>query len=323
MRPVNPVPPELAAGPLSRRRALAQVSEHDLAGPSYQRVLRGAHATAATTLTQGVRIRAVRAVLPDAAVLGGRSALWAHGVELAEPGEPVEVVLPLDDRVRSRPEVRMRGDLLRPEEIVMTRWGPATSPARTAFDLGRRGGVRTSVPLLDALAHRTRVTVDQIEAVARAHRGARNCRRLPVALDLMDDGAESVRESLLRLVVVGAGFPRPVTQHEIRDLFGWFVARVDLAWPHLRLALEYDGAYHDDPAQIARDRARMNAIHACGWTTLVVDRTQLRHEARVIAQLRTLHAAAQNPPLTTPAESDVAPREIGRASCRERVCNGV
>ena len=257
-------------------------------------MLRGAHARAGLPLTHGERIRAVRALLPAASVLGGRSALWAYGVELATAAEPVKVVMPLGDRVRSRAEVRMRGDLLRPDEIVATRWGLVTSPARTAFDLGRRGGVRTSVPLLDALAHRTRVTVDQIEAVARTRRGARNLRRLPVALDLLDDGAESVRESLLRLIVVGAGLPRPVTQHQIDDRYGRFVARVDLAWPDLRLALEYDGAYHDDPAQVARDRQRLNAIYARTWSTLVIDRTQFRDEANVVELIGAMRAAARD-----------------------------
>ena len=244
--------------------------------------------------THGDRIQAVRAVLPRDAVLGGRSALWAYGVELAEAGEPVELVLPLPDRVRSRPEVRMRGDLLRPDEIVSPRWGLVTSPARTAFDLGRRGGIRTSVPLLDALANRTRITADRIEATARQHRGARDCRRLPVALDLMDAGAESVRETLLRLVVIGAGFPRPVTQHKIYDRFGRFVARVDLAWPDVCVALEYDGSYHDDPAQIVQDRQRLNAIQTCDWSTLVIDRAQFRDESRVIALVRAMRAAAQS-----------------------------
>jgi hypothetical protein len=148
------------------------------------------------------------------------------------------------------------------------------------------------VPLLDAVAHRTGVGVGQVEEVARAHRGARNCRRLPLALGLMDDGAESVRESLLRLVVVEAGFPRPVTQYEIRDGSGRFVARVDLAWPDLRVALEYDGAYHDDPAQIAADRRRLNGLHACDWSSLVIDRSQFRDEARVVALVRAMRTAA-------------------------------
>ena len=294
MRPAQPVPDELAAGPFSRRAALAHVTDHHLRGPAYQQVLRGAHAPAARVLTHGDMIRAARAVLPDHAVLGGRSALWAYGIDLADAGEPVEIVLPLEDRVRSRREVRMRGDVLRPDEIVPTRWGLVTSPARTAFDLGRRGGIRTSVPLLGALANRTRVTVDLIEAIARAHRGARDCQRLPVTLDLMDDGAQSVRESLLRLVVIEAGFPRPVTQHKIHDRFSRFVARVDLAWPDLRLALEYDGSYHDDPAQIAQDRQRLNAIQTCSWSTLVIDRTQFRDESRVIALVRAMREAAQS-----------------------------
>ena len=292
MRNPRPVPPELAEGPFSRRAAIELVTDSQLAGSAYRRLLRGAHAPADLVVTHGELIRAARTVLPPEAVLGGRSALWAYGIELASAVEPVELILPKDDRTRARAELTMRGDLLRPDEIVETRFGPATSPARTAFDLGRRGGLRTSVPLLDALAHRTSVTPDQTLAVARAHRGARNCRRLPAAVALMDARAESVEESLLRIIILEAGIPAPVTQHVIRDRFGRFVARVDLAWPDLRLALEYDGAHHDDPAQIIADRKRLNAIHACGWTSLVIDRHQFREEPRLLAQLHAMRASA-------------------------------
>jgi hypothetical protein len=243
-----------------------------------------------------VRIRAARLVLPSGAVLGGRSALWAWGVELADPDEPVEVVLPPAQRVRTRPQIRVRGDLLRPDEVASTPWGLVTSPARTGFDLGRRGGMRQSVPLLDALARATTVTSDEIARLARAHRGVRHITRLPAALAEMDGRAESLRESLLRLLVVEAGFPRPVPQHTIRDLHGRFVARVDLAWPDLRLALEYDGSHHDDPAQIALDRRRLNALHSCGWRVLVVDRHQLADESRVIDTIRAMRRAAGGMP---------------------------
>ncbi|WP_186816550.1 type IV toxin-antitoxin system AbiEi family antitoxin [Cellulomonas aerilata] len=292
-RPPAAVPRELALQPFSRRTALEHaVTDRTLRGPSYRSVLRGAHACADLHLTYGHRIRAARAVLPPQAVLGGRSALWAWGVRLAEPDEPVEVVLPPTARVRNRAEIRIRADVLRPGEAVPSRWGPVTTPARTAFDLGRRGVLRQSVPLLDALARATGVTAEDVDRLASEHRGARHLTRLAPALTEMDGRAESLRESLLRLLVVEAGFPRPTLQHTVRDAGGRFVARVDLAWPELRLALEYDGSHHDDPGRIALDRRRLNALHTCGWRTLVIDRHQLRDEARVVDMIRILRKAA-------------------------------
>ncbi|WNB85246.1 DUF559 domain-containing protein [Cellulomonas sp. ATA003] len=292
-RPLTPIPSQLTSTPFSRRDALAvSVTDRTLEGPSYRPMLQGAHACATLQVTHAARIRAARTVLPDDAVLGGRSALWAWGVEVASEDTPVEVILPPDRRVRNRAQVRVRGDVLLPGEWVASAWGPTTTPARTAFDVGRRGVLRESVPLLDALARATGVTADDVARLARVHRGARHLTRLTPALAEMDGRSESMRESLLRLLVAEAGFDRPVLQHTVRDADGRFVARVDLAWPELRLALEYDGSHHDDPAQIMHDRRRLNALHACGWRVLVIDRHQMRDEARVVGMIRDLRRTA-------------------------------
>ena len=274
---------------------MAVVTDRTLAGPAYRSLLRGAHAAAALEVDHGLRIAAARTVLAPDAVLGGRSALWAWGVEVAGPDDRVEVVLSPARRVRQRSHVRVRGDVLLPGEVVGSPLGPVTTPARTAFDLGRRGGLRQSVPLLDALARATGITADDVEPLLRAHRGARNITRLPAALQEMDGRAESPRESLLRLLVVEAGFPRPVPQHTVRDRDGRFVARVDLAWPELRLALEYDGGHHDHAAQVALDRQRINALQRCGWTVLVIDRHQLLDEWRVVDLVREARRARRTP----------------------------
>ncbi|WP_127129144.1 endonuclease domain-containing protein [Georgenia sp. SYP-B2076] len=75
---------------------------------------------------------------------------------------------------------------------------------------------------------------------------------------------------------------------------GAFVARVDLAWPELRAAVEYDGAYHDAPEQIAKDRVRINNLRAAGWTVLVIDRRQTKQPGAVVELIaRTLARAAR------------------------------
>lgn len=290
-RPCRPVPPTLGEGPVAHRAALWAVTPDVLRGPGFVGLLRGVHATSTPT-THGGWIRAVRCLLPDA-VLGGRSALYALGAELAGPDDPVEVYLPPDLRVRSRTHLRVRGVVVAPDEVALTPFGRATSPARTAFDVARGALPDRAVPQLDALVRATGVRRSDVEAVARVHRGARWITRVGPALDLVDDGAESPRESALRVALVLAGLPRPQTQVVVRDRAGRFVGRGDLGWPELRVIVEYDGAHHDEPSQLARDRARLNAMRAAGWTVIVVDAAQFaRLDATVSLIASVLRDAA-------------------------------
>jgi len=290
MRTPDPVPPALSGGPFSRSVAKGLVGASVLYGPSYQRLLNGVHAVTGP-ITHEDRILAARLAVP-AAVLGGISAVWVHGGDVAWPDEAVEIVLPPDRRVRKREHLDVRGDVLLPAEVVSSRLGPVTTPARTAFDVGRHTDPLRAVPLLDALVRATGVTRQQVEDVASQHPGTRLIRELPKMLDLVDAGAESVRESQLRVVLVKAGLPRPVTQYMVLTEDGMFVARVDLAWPEFRVIVEYDGSYHDDPRQVARDRARINALRAAGWTVLVVDRAQFARREEMVAMIRNVLQAA-------------------------------
>ncbi|MFU8873743.1 endonuclease domain-containing protein [Micromonospora sp. SL4-19] len=84
---------------------------------------------------------------------------------------------------------------------------------------------------------------------------------------LADAGAESPQESRLRVRLVLAGLPAPVTQYVLeRD--GRFVARLDLAWPAWKIAVEYDGLWHHDPDQFHRDRQRLNQLVGADWIVL-------------------------------------------------------
>lgn len=82
-----------------------------------------------------------------------------------------------------------------------------TSAARTAFDLGRRGPWESSVMRLDALYRATGLTTTAVAAVADGHAGARGLVQLRRVLDLVDPGAESPKETWLRLLIVVAGLP--------------------------------------------------------------------------------------------------------------------
>ena len=65
-----------------------------------------------------------------------------------------------------------------------------------------------------------------------------------------------------------AGLPEPEVQYPIRD-GARVVARVDFAYPEMRLAIEVDGyRWHGGRSAWARDLNRGNNIAARSWRTL-------------------------------------------------------
>jgi len=196
-------------------------------------------------------------------VVAGLSASAMLGAKWIDAGNRPELI-----HTNRRPPAGLivRSDTLLPGETTEVAGMPVTTAARTAYDLGRRLTLREGVQRIDALMSATGVQVADIHAVARCHPGARGLRRLRETLDLVDAGAESPYESLTRLIVVRAGFPRPVTQIEVHDRYGLVLARLDMGWPDYRVAVEFDGAQHwTDSAQRDWDIERQAALEAMGW----------------------------------------------------------
>lgn len=76
-----------------------------------------------------------------------------------------------------------------------------------------------------------------------------------------DPRAESPPESWLRWVCHDAGFPPPEPQFWVECGHDkWF--RLDLAWPAIKLGLEYDGVEFHSGHALTNDRYRHNALAA-------------------------------------------------------------
>jgi very-short-patch-repair endonuclease len=147
-----------------------------------------------------------------------------------------------------------------------------TTPARTAYDIGRRTPADASIIRIDALLNATRCTVAEVESIAERHPGARGIKRLRTALDLVDGGAESPKETELRLLLVRDGLPRPLTQ--IRE----GRRRIDMGWPDKMVGVEYDGEQHfKNPDDYAKDIERLEFLATQGWTIVRVSSRQLRY----------------------------------------------
>ncbi|MGY2127290.1 endonuclease domain-containing protein [Blastococcus sp. SYSU DS0617] len=128
------------------------------------------------------------------------------------------------------------------------------------------------------------VRVTGIDLVALRDRAAVPARVRAVCA-LADGLAESPPETRVRLLLRGRGVPTPVAQYEVRH-DGRFVARVDFAWPELEVALEYDGAWHGEKGQFARDRRRLNRLQEAGWRVVFVTAADLHDPVRLLAMVR-------------------------------------
>ena len=271
----------LAAGTVTRR---ALASRHYM-------VYRNVYLRNGVELTP-VR-RAVAAWLWSArnATVAGTSAAALHGSQSIDSELPAELIRTEACDVSG---IVIHRGRLRDDEICVVHGIPVTTPARTAFDLGRRDRLETSIIRVDALANATGLKPEDVERLAESHRGARGMVQLRRVLELMDGGAESPQETRTRLLLIAAGFPKPQTQIVVVDEYGSFVGRVDMGWKEWKVGVEYDGPQHwTDPDQHARDIDRLADLAAQGWVIIRVSRDLLRYRPHVfLARVRDAARAA-------------------------------
>lgn len=224
-------------------------------------------------------------------MVAGNSAAALLGAEWVDPLAPAELI---SERKRPPPLIITRNETLSPTETTEVSGIPVTSPARTAFDLGRRRGLVAAVIAIDSLARATGLTAECVEPLIGAHRGARGVSQLRQVLPLVDAGAESPQETRTRLAIVGAGLPKPSTQILVHNDWGAVLARIDLGWEQWRVGVEYDGAQHWTDSRIrAKDIDRIAELERRGWRIVRVSADLLRNRPDVlIARVRAALSAA-------------------------------
>jgi hypothetical protein len=126
-------------------------------------------------------------------------------------------------------------------------------------------------------------TPDELRAQLRYGRRA-GIRRLRSAADLIREDSWSPRESKLRCLIEFAGLPEPLLNQDVYDDHGRFLGCVDLAYPQLKVAIEYHGVIHAD--SYAQDVERIAALRAAGWTVIEVTSDLFRRPEDLIARIR-------------------------------------
>jgi len=240
--------------------AAGLVTPNVLRGPRFRRVFPDVYVAAACEPDLALRSVAASVYVGCRGGLVGYSAAELHGASCAGRDAPAEVTVP-DGGLRPRADLRVHRFRPDPAELVQVDGCTATTRVRTAYDLGRCPDRTEAVVALDALAH-ARFTTAAVLDVAALHPGDRGLRRLRAALALCDPRAESPMESRIRVALHRYRLPPPVVQHPLGPY------RLDLAYPAVRLAIEYDGRDHREPGRAVRDLRREAYLTRCGWDVL-------------------------------------------------------
>jgi very-short-patch-repair endonuclease len=248
-------------------RALGYESPRTLRS-RHDRVYRDVYVPKGCELTAADRAVAAWLWSGRQSTLVGTSAAAIHGSKWIDPKLPAELCRrngkPVDGIVIHRDEMF-------DDEVQAVGAMLASTPARTAFDLGRRRGLVLAVVRVDALANATTLPAASVDALIKRHAGVRGLRQLRTVVGLMDGGAESPQETRTRLVLMNAGLPRPRTQIVVHD---W---RIDMGYEEFKVGVEYDGVQHwTDPRQHRRDIDRLAELLARGWLIVRVSADMLR-----------------------------------------------
>ena len=227
----------------------------------YRPIYRGVYVPVRHQVSLRDRLTGLMLAAPGA-VVAGAAASALHGADWVAPDVPIEVIT----AGRRQAGLIVRNERLHPDEIATVAGVRVTTVARTAFDLARHLPRDRAVARLDALRRVRSFSAEEVLLLAERHRGARGLRRMRTTLPLVDGGAESPRESWLRLLFVDAGLPAPTTQFVVYDEDGYYVRRIDMCWEKYKVGAEYDGQQHlSSRSAYVNDVKVARVLQRLGW----------------------------------------------------------
>ncbi len=260
---------EARAAGLSRRRTRAR----DLVNPCH-----GVRVPATTQSALMERLRALTAVTGGVVSYLSAAVLW--GFPLPASLANLAVVHLTSDpgrRAVRYKDVVGHQQSLEPDEVVAGVWVSCTSPLRTWFDLAGTLSLDDLVMAGDFLLRRRNplTTVDALDTFLAGKRGKPGYRRAMRARALMRPNTDSPKETELRLLLIRNGLPEPGVNIPIFDETGGWIQDPDLSYEKEKVAIQYDGAHHANPAQRRSDIFRDENARDGGWRVVVLTQTDL------------------------------------------------
>ena len=254
-----------------------------LRGKNWLRVAYGIYADSRLDRDHELRCRALALDLPAQTFFAGPSAACLYGVAHARTfDDPAHLIVPAGRRLNERKLTRVHRMTLTDHEVAMKGDLPVTTPLRTSWDIALWTDLIPAVTMIDALLAAQLLTADQLGELVQARFGWHGSQRAGRVFALADGASQSPQESRLRVMLIRSGLPRPVSQFPVQ--VNGRVLHPDLAWPEFKIAIEYDGRWHDAPGQFDLDRRRLNLLVAEGWIVLHVTARRLGSDFPALAE---------------------------------------
>jgi hypothetical protein len=233
-------------------------------GAAWVRVSRGLHRRADATNPWRADLIAWQMALPGGAAFSALTAAALRGWDLPPVPDdlPVCAAMPYGVTAPVRPgQLRVTRHRLPPPHDVL-RGVRVTTAAETLLTCASLLTLLDLVVLVDSALRARDIDLLELHLICRLHR--RGVPRLRRAVALADPEADSVMETLLRVLYVVCGL-EVETQHTVRAADGTFVARGDLWLVGTCTLADYDGAVHADRKQQRADRRRDRRITDAEW----------------------------------------------------------
>ena len=299
------IPEEFASRPFRVTDALrAGLSRKLLLGPRFWTPFPGVRVPGTLPKTLRVYCEAASLILPENAAFSHRTAAELYDLPLPnstpkqdDDEEPptAHVIVPAETTVPHGSGI-IGHTGLDDEDVIEVGGLKVVAPDRTFFHLATTISGVNLVILGDAIV-RHWSTLETMIGRAAGLTGRRGIISARKALELVKPGVDSAMETRVRLMIINAGLPCPAINWDVWDERGHWLARPDLSYPHLKIAIEYDGDHHrTDKQQWRRDRARDEGLRHAGWVviTLTADDVFKRPQQtvdRIMHYYRTRSAA--------------------------------
>lgn len=289
MKPRISLPPALEGIPFTNAEAREHgVGRGRLTASDLESPFRGVHMAAGRSTSIDALCAGLAKRVPKEAFFVGLTAarLWGAPLPRWAESQPLHVAVSSGTAPTGR---GVRGSVRRTvPELVTTLRGHRLSRASTTWvDLASELPLRDLVAVGDYLVHRrcpltTRSAIaEEIESSA----GRRGMKLARAAWDLLDEGAESRKESHLRVLLVTGGIGQFQANAWIVTADGYRY-RGDLVDPVRRIVIEYQSAFHHDSERQEADMIRRSRLQADGWIVIEVSRLDLRHASDLLARIR-------------------------------------
>jgi hypothetical protein len=222
------------------------------------------------------------------AVLAGPTATFLHGLQAVTDAD-IHVLLPYQRQSRSRPGLVFHRGSFYADDVEVLKGLRVLTQARAVADMLCSSRPQDGLALADEALRMAGEYGEPTRKIIAAHidrrPDPRGKARGAFILDLASPHVASIPESWVRMRLIEWGFPVPEVNWPLCDLDGRVIYKLDLAWPGLRIVLEYDG-YEAHVARAVEDADRERDLRARDWIVVRAARADLGNLRRVETELR-------------------------------------